>query len=165
MKSLPPSASILQIFKFLANSWDLAYQVEEEIRVLNYYGVTKTALIDNADSSLSSRARCILIGTVGVGQEAKQARVDVDFCVIPRVDQSMEDGSDGVVEKLQLHTEVAVSRIYGFPEEGSHKKVLSDAEMRDVILRKLGLKSKGVANLGKGSWGRSVGELALKVFS
>ncbi|OKL56377.1 hypothetical protein UA08_08189 [Talaromyces atroroseus] len=172
MKSIPSSASIKQIFQFMSDAWDLTYQFEEEIRILNFYGVTKTALLDNADAGVTSRARCILVGTVDAGQEARQARIDVDFCVTPRVDQTKKEGSEGVVEKLQLYTEVAVSKVYGFPEDGSRKKVLSDTQMRDVILRKLGNKSKGAdtsfgltVNLGQGSWGRSAQELALKVFS
>jgi kinetochore protein Spc7/SPC105 len=165
---IPSSASTKQIFQFMSDAWDLTYRFEEEIRILNFYGVTKTALLDNPDAGLSSRARCILVGAV----DDRQARIDVDFCVTPRVDQTKDTDSDVVVEKLQLYTEVAVSKVYGFPDEGSRKKTLSDAQMRDVILRKLGNKGKGTdlasrlaVNLGQGSWGRSAQELASKVFS
>ncbi|PCH03410.1 Kinetochore Spc7 [Penicillium occitanis (nom. inval.)] len=172
VKSIPSSTPLKQVFKFLSDAWDLTYRFEEETRVLNFHGVTKTAVTDTTDASVTSRARCILIGMFDAGEGPKQARIDVDFRLMPKVDGVKENDSDAVVEKLQLYTDVAVSKVYGFPEEGSRKKILSDAQMRDVILRKLGHKGKGadiasglLVNLGQGSWGKSVQELALKVFS
>ncbi|EEA21977.1 hypothetical protein TMatcc_008600 [Talaromyces marneffei ATCC 18224] len=172
VKSTPPSTPLKQVFKFLSDAWDLTYRFEEETRVLNFHGVTKTAVTDAADVGTTSRARCILIGMVDGGEGPKQARIDVDFRLMPKVDGVKEDDSDAVVEKLRLYTDVAVSKVYGFPEEASRKKILSAAQMRDVILRKLGHKGKRAemgpgltVNLGQGSWGKSVQELALKVFS
>lgn len=172
VKSIPSSTPLKQVFKFLSDAWDLTYRFEEETRALNFHGVTKTAVTDTADVGVTSRARCILVGTVDAGEGPKQARIDVDFRLVPKVDGVKEDDSDAVVEKLRLYTDVAVSKVYGFPEEASRKKILSDAQMRDVILRKLRHKGKGAdvtsgltVNLGQGSWGKSVQELALKVFS
>lgn len=172
VKAIPPSTPPSQVFRFLSNAWDLTYRVEEETRALNFHGVTKTAVTDTTDVGVTSRARCILIGTFDAGEGPKQARIDVDFRLMPRVDGVKETDSDVVVEQLRLYTDVAVSKVYGFSEEGSRKKTLSDAQMRDVILRKLGYKGKGAdatsglaVDLGQGSWGKSVQELALKVFS
>lgn len=172
VKAMSSSASLKQIFRFLSDAWDLTNDFEEETRALNFHGVTKTMLIENPDAGSTLRARCILIGTIDCGEGPKQARIDVDFRVTPRVNGVKGDTPDKIVEKLQLYTDVAVGKVYGFPEDGSRKKVLSDAQMRDVVLRKLGYKSKGTdvpptltLNLGQGSWGKSVQELALKVFS
>lgn len=172
VKSIPSSTPLKQVFKFLSDAWDLTYRFEEETRALNFHGVTKTATTDTTDVGVTSRSRCILIGMFDAGEGPKQARIDVDFRLMPKVDGVKENDSDAVVEKLQLYTDVAVSKVYGFSEECSRKKILSDAQMRDVILRKLGQKGKGadatsglMVNLGQGSWGRSVQELALKVFS
>ncbi|EED16377.1 chromosome segregation protein Spc105, putative [Talaromyces stipitatus ATCC 10500] len=173
VRTIPSSTPLKQVFRFLTDAWDLTYRFEEETRFLNFHGVTKTAVTDAADVGVTSRARCILIGMVDSGEGPKQARIDVDFRLTPRVNDVKEDSSNTVVEKLQLYTDVAVSKVYGFPKEGTRKKILSDAQMRDVILRKLrGHKGKGadvtsglMVNLGQGSWGRSVQELALKVFS
>lgn len=172
VKAIPSSTPLKQVFRFLSNAWDLTYRVEEETRTLNFHGVTKTAVSDTTDVGVTSRARCILIGMFDAGEGPKQARIDVDFRLMPRVDGVKETDSGAVVEKLRLYTDVAVSKVYGFPEEGSRKKILSDAQMRDVILRKLGHKGKGAdttsglaVDLGQGSWGKSVQELALKVFS
>lgn len=172
VKAIPPSTPLKRVFKFLSDAWDLTYRFEEETRALNFHGVTRTAVTDTADVGMTSRARCILIGMFDAGEGLKQARIDIDFRLMPRVDGVKEDDSGAVVEKLQLYTEVAVNKVYGFPEEGSRKKILSDAQMREVILRKLGHKAKGAdgtsgltLNLGQGTWGKSVQELALKVFS
>lgn len=172
VRSIPSSTPLKQVLKFLTDAWDMTYQFEEETRVLNFHGVTKTAVTDTASVGVTSRARCILIGMVDAGEGPKQARIDVDFRLVPRVNGVKEDDSGAVVEKLQLYTDVTVSKVYGFPEEGSRKKILSDTQMRDAILRKLGHKGKGAdvtsgltVNLGQGTWGRSVQELALKVFS
>lgn len=172
VKSISSSTPLKQVFKFLSDAWDLTYRFEEETRALKFHGVTKTAATDTTDVGVTSRSRCILIGMFDAGEGPKQARIDVDFRLMPKVDGVKENDSDAVVSKLRLYTDVAVSKVYGFPEEGSRKKILSDAQMRDVILRKLGHKGKGadvtsglMVNLGQGSWGKSVQELALKVFS
>lgn len=65
-----------------------------------------------------------------------------------------------------------MTKVYGFAEEASCKDILTDEQMRDIVLNSLGREDKGArvapslrVELGPRNWGRSVQELALKSFS
>lgn len=169
ISSITPSQnSLKQLITFISDAWNLAYQLEEEIRVLNFQGVTKAVLLEKAGTVPALRARCILLNSAGAGKPQQQSRVDVDFHVTSQLSQH-KDGSGREVEKLALNTDVALTKVYGFTQS---KKILSDGQMRDAVLHHLGIAGNGKkelkpqpAKLGQGLWGESVGALASKAFA
>ncbi|KAH8700898.1 hypothetical protein BGW36DRAFT_138021 [Talaromyces proteolyticus] len=171
--SIPPSSiSLKQLFGFMSDGWNLTQKLEEEIRVLNFQGVTKTMLVEKPDAEPTLRARCILVGSIGAGEEQKRARVDVDFHITPRLSQHKDDGANET-QKLEVGTDIALTKVYGFGN--NHTKGLSDTQMREVILYHLGVSSKGKKvspelkqpqpTVGQGLWSKSVQALASKLFS
>lgn len=169
ISSITPSRKLLKhLITFISDAWNLAYQLEEEIRILNFQGVTKTVLLEKAEVGPALRARCILVGSTGTEKAQQQSRLDVDFQVTSRLSQYKDDAGKEV-EKLALDTDVTTTKVYGFTQS---KKTLSDGQMRDAILHHLGivgtgkreLKSQPVT-LGEGLWGNSVGALVSKAFA
>lgn len=169
ISSITPSRnSFKQLVTFISNAWNLTYQLEEEIRVLNFQGVTKAVLLEKADVGPALRVRCILVGSSGTEKGQQQSRMDVDFHITSRPSQYKDDAGKEV-EKLALDTDVTITKVYGFTQS---KKTLSDGQMRDAILHHLGIASKGKkelksqpAKLGQGLWGNSVGALVSKAFA
>lgn len=169
ISSITPSRnSLKQLLAFISDAWSLAYQLEEEIRVLNFQGVTKAVLLEKADAGPVLRVRCILVGSAGAEDAQQRSRVDVDFHITPRISQQKDDAGKEA-GNLTLDTDVAITKVYGFTQS---KKTLSDGQMRDAILHHLGTASKGKkesksqpAKLGQGLWGKSVGALVSKAFA
>jgi kinetochore protein Spc7/SPC105 len=147
----------------ISKEWDLVYPLEEEIRLLEFNGVTKVA-ISQSENNASLRARCIVIGTniihtrkppsprrksklsVQPASQAEtpeqvqgqQARIDIDFTLdTPLVSPSISS------KDLNPKVSIAVSKVYGFTddsddEHGSDhfKDVetdLSETQMQELI--------------------------------
>lgn len=167
----PSSTSPKSILRFISDGWNLARHLEEEIRVLDFNGVTRTNLMEKADGGPQLRVRCILVGAVKAGEQ-RNARVDVDFHVTARVVRHQQDDNTEGPEKLDVNIDVTLSKVYGFNDTGPKNKGLTESQMRDIVLQHLGIATKGqkkvappTSNLGDGVWGHSVRKLVGNVFS
>ncbi|KAL1966659.1 hypothetical protein VTN77DRAFT_4070 [Rasamsonia byssochlamydoides] len=169
------STSPKQLLRFISEAWNLALTLEEEMRMLEFNGVTKVTLMEKEGARPSLRARCILLGNMTPGEPLRNARVDVDFIVTPRIVGQKNKGNAGeaIGDKLELDVDVALSKVYGF---GNHDGAgLSESRMRDIILQSPAMSSQGKkkipseltsgSGLGHGVWGQAVRDLAVKVFS
>ncbi|KAJ9299219.1 hypothetical protein DTO271G3_2841 [Paecilomyces variotii] len=148
-----------KLLGFISEAWDLALTVEEEIRQLEFCGVTKLRLTkDEVDSLL--RARCTILGDAPSTAMPKKSRVDVDFNVRMRV---VDDGTvdPGDIGHLRLEIEALGSKVYGFGsgDQGG----VSENQMKD-ILRKETQGNRSGLEFGKGVWRKAVHELAGRVF-
>jgi kinetochore protein Spc7/SPC105 len=162
-----------QLLSFLSEAWKLAIRLEEEIRVLEFYGVIKPKLAEHATGA-SLRTRCTLLGNVR-GRETdhiarlpniQNGRVDIDIVVTPyacvrtRTDKHVGDDEKGLgLGKLALDIDVMVHKVYGFGD-GSVVGV-SESEMRTSLLAGLQANS---SELGSGVWGTAARDLASIVF-
>jgi hypothetical protein len=173
-----PSITVKQLLHFISKTWDVAHTLEEEMRLLQFNGVTKAILMEKEGAESSLRARCILLGDMTQGEEQRHARIDVDFIVTPQVGRKGRRNSNGNAEsddKLELDIDVALSKVYGFGD-GSTSTGLSESKMRDIIMQNPALMAKGKKKrvsselisgpgLGHGVWGQAVRDLAGRVFS
>ncbi|KAL1884866.1 hypothetical protein Plec18167_001521 [Paecilomyces lecythidis] len=144
---------------FIAKAWNLALGVEEEIRQLEFCGVTKLRLTkDETDSLL--RARCTILGDNGSAAMPKKRRIDVDFNVRMRIaDDDTVNPED--IGPLRLEIEALGSKVYGFGS--GDRSGVSENQMKD-ILRKETQGNRSGLELGKGVWRKAVHELAGRVF-
>lgn len=176
--SIPrPSLSPRQLLGFISEAWNLAVTLEEEMRMLEFNGVTKVTLMEKEGAEPALRARCILLGGMTSGEQP--CRVDVDFIVTPRVvSQKNKTNAEGeaIGERLELDIDVALSKVYGFGNHnGSAGVGLSESRMRDIIMQNPAIASPGKkkisskltsgSGLGHGVWGQAVRDLAGKVFA
>lgn len=148
-----------KLLGFISEAWNLALTVEEEIRQLEFCGVTKLRLTkDESDSFL--RARCTVLGDTGSTSMPKKSRVDVDFNVRMRVaDDGALDPED--LRPLRLEIEALGSKVYGFGSE--NQSGVSENQMRDILRKETQGNRSGV-EFGKGVWRKAVHELAGRVF-
>jgi kinetochore protein Spc7/SPC105 len=159
-----------QLLSFLSEAWKLAIRLEEEIRVLEFYGVIKPKLAEHATGA-SLRTRCTLLGNVR-GRETnhiarlpniQNGRVDIDIVVTPyacvRTGTDKHVGDHLGLGKLALDTDVMVHKVYGFGDGGVVG--VSESEMRTSLLEGLQANS---SELGSGVWGTAARDLASIVF-
>lgn len=148
-----------QLLFFLSEAWKLATRLEEELRVLEFYGVIKPKLAKHATGA-SLRTRCTLLGNVR-GPETQRlpniqnGRVDIDIVVTPCV----HDGDQNGLGKLELDIDVMVHKVYGFGHGGVVG--VSESEMRTSVLGVLRTKH---SEFGSGVWGTAAHDLASIVF-
>jgi kinetochore protein Spc7/SPC105 len=156
-----------QLLHFVASAWDRALGLENEARMLEFCGVTRLTLSEPAESSLSLRARCTLLGNAAVpstpsrkGSAAKNngtKRIDVDFNVRTRI--IPEDTKK--IGTLDFDIDVLATKVYGFGS--GNKSGLSGKEMQSIL--GMGLKHQdGEAQLGNGVWCKAVRMLTGSVF-
>ncbi|KAJ5132138.1 Kinetochore Spc7 [Penicillium atrosanguineum] len=156
-----------QLLHFVSSAWDRALGLENEARMLEFCGVTRLTLSEPAETSLSLRARCTLLGNAAApstpsrkGTAAKNngtKRIDVDFNVRTHIipEDSKEIGS------LDFNIDVLATKVYGFGS--GNKSGLSGKEMQSILGK--GLKHQdGEAHLGNGVWCKAVRLLTGSVF-
>jgi hypothetical protein len=191
---IPRPGTVKQFLLSISNGWDLAYSLQEEIRLLGFNGMT-TVILNQPDSQLSLKARCMLVGSIvnhGASplsprrkakasqkdsQESKghQARVDVDFTLTaPESRRSEQPNPD---------MNIVVNKVYGFENDdddyeadppGSRDVYLSETQMQELVYKTVKMASqsassgteevKGPSVLGQGLWSHAVGILAGRVF-
>jgi kinetochore protein Spc7/SPC105 len=150
-----------QLLHFLSQAWNLGLSLEEEIRVLEFCGVTKPKLIRKG-AQASLKTRCIVLGDLtsvpGTAKLARhKGRIDVDIIITPHVRKTTGD-----LGKFELDSDVVVSKVYGF---GSDNSVgMSETQMRDLIWKIIENKNNSHLELETSTWGKAVRELAAQVF-
>jgi kinetochore protein Spc7/SPC105 len=152
-----PKATPKQLLHFVSEAWDLATNLEEEARMLEFHGVTKLRLSD-AEDNPSLRARCTLLGTSAskTPQPSGKSRIDVDFAVSTRILEKKEERQIGV---LDIQTTVLASKVYGFGTDNGTG--LSEKEMQSILNKQLkGRETK----FGNGVWSKAVQMLSGTVF-
>jgi kinetochore protein Spc7/SPC105 len=146
-----------QLLRFVSEAWNLATNLEEEARMLEFHGVTKLRLSD-AEDNPSLRARCTLLGTSAskTPQPSGKSRIDVDFAVSTRIFEKKEESQIGV---LDIQTTVLASKVYGFGTDNGTG--LSEKEMQSILNKQLkGRETK----FGNGVWSKAVQMLSGTVF-
>lgn len=152
--SLPPR----KLLSFISEAWNLALTAEEEIRQLEFCGVTKLrSMKDEAGSLL--RTRCTVLGATGPASSVKKGRVDVDFNVKTRV--AGDNNNVGDIGSLKLEIEAAASKVYGFGDE--NQDGISESQMKDILHKETQGKKSGL-EFGKGVWRKAVRELTGRIF-
>ncbi|KAL3466449.1 hypothetical protein BJX64DRAFT_228845 [Aspergillus heterothallicus] len=152
-----PKITPKQLLRFVSEAWDLASNLEEEARMLEFYGVTKLRLSD-VEEKLSLRARCILLRTSKANspQPTSQSRIDIDFAVTTRLLEKKDESELGV---LDIHTTVLASKVYGFGTDNGTGP--SEKEMQSILNKQL----EGHGHkLGNGVWSKAVQMLSAKAF-
>lgn len=160
-----PKVAPKYLLRFISEAWDLMRNLEEEARMLEFYGVTKLKLLES-DNNTSLRARCTLLQSPPTGSKSTKKsstasgprRIDVDFSVQTRV-ISGPDPAPGSVGVLDLRTDVLASKIYGFQKDSG----ISETEMQKVLSAELTGKSSGL-QLGGGIWSKAVQALTGTAF-
>ncbi|KAL2813570.1 hypothetical protein BJX63DRAFT_216084 [Aspergillus granulosus] len=152
-----PRVTPKQLLHFVSEAWDLASNLEEEARMLEFHGVTKLRLTD-AEEKPSLRARCTLLGTSAVKTTSptSKSRVDVDFAVTTRLLEKKEESGIGI---LDIQTTVLASKVYGFGTD--NRTGPSEKEMQSILSKQL----KGhELKFGNGVWSKAIRMLSGKVF-
>ena len=162
-----PTTSPRDMLRFVSEAWDLVLNLEEEIRMLEFCGVTKLTLLESEDKP-SLRARCTLLGAPPSLKNSRKGssarRIDIDFAVKTRVLQQKKNE----IGVMDVETDVIATKVYGFGS--SNQSGLSEDQMRDIIYQELGAgnKNKGTKDagvqLGNGVWCRAVRSLTGTVF-
>ncbi|KAL2850033.1 hypothetical protein BJX68DRAFT_92962 [Aspergillus pseudodeflectus] len=152
-----PKVTPNQLLRFVSEAWDLASNLEEEARMLEFHGVTKLRLSD-AEDKPTLRARCTLLGTSAskTPQPSGKSRIDVDFAVSTHILERKEESEIGV---LDIQTTVLASKVYGFGTDNGTG--LSEKEMQSILNKQLrGRETK----FGNGVWSKAVQMLSGTVF-
>ncbi|KAJ5888293.1 hypothetical protein N7495_008334 [Penicillium taxi] len=157
------------LLKFISTAWDRTLGLENEVRMLEFCGVTRLTLSDPKDVSLSLRARCTILGnTVGSSTPARKGssakhngikRIDVDFTVRTHINPGDQDAQE--IGSLDFDMEVLATKIYGFG--AGNKSGLPDDEMQSILGKELDGQS-GTYQLGNGVWCKAVQQLTASVF-
>ncbi|KAJ5103256.1 hypothetical protein N7532_003785 [Penicillium argentinense] len=152
-----------KLLRFVSAAWDRTAGLENEARMLEFCGVTRLTLSEPENSSLSLRARCILIGNAGrKGAKVKQngpKRIDVDFNIRTRM--KAEDDNTKEIGSLEFDIDVLATKVYGFG--AGNKSGLSGKEMEGILGKGL-VPEDGGSQLGNGVWCKAVRMLTGSVF-
>ncbi|PGH02362.1 kinetochore protein Spc7 [Blastomyces parvus] len=167
--------------KFLASisrAWDKAISLGDEIRALDYCGITRVKAIEAKPSEPTLlEIRCMVLGwsaPESSGGGAKQispstsgnmdgkvrARIDVDFTVKPRPAQSGKDAPD---MDIDLDIDVSATIIYG--SLSSYEGNASQAQIGDMLEKIIQQKQAPEAKLGGGVWRDAVKKFERRVFA
>ncbi|ODH38725.1 hypothetical protein ACO22_02198 [Paracoccidioides brasiliensis] len=185
MRSSQISQSSLTPRQFLSGisrTWDRAINLGNEIRALEYCGITtaKAPEVNPSEPTLLV-IRCMVLGWSSANAEAEtfrdkvkgksstvsensgrvKARVDIDFTVKPRPANS---GTDIPDLDIEVHTDVSASIIYGSisPYEGNAGEVQIGDMLGKIIQQKN--TTPGV-ELGGGVWRDAVRRFERRVFA
>ncbi|OJD24056.1 hypothetical protein ACJ73_04586 [Blastomyces percursus] len=182
---LPQSSiSPRQFLASMARAWDKAISLGDEIRALDYCGITRAKAIEAKPSEPTLlEIRCMVLGwssattaPESIGGDAKQkispsksgnvngkvrARVDVDFTVKPRPARS---GKDTPGMDIDVDIDVSASIIYG--SLSSYEGDAGQAQIGDM-LEKIIIQQKQApkAKLGGGLWRDAVKKFERRVFA
>lgn len=162
-----------QLLRFISTAWDRALGLENEVRMLEFCGVTRLILSSPTPtdtSSLSLRARCTLLGNAAIsstpgrkGAAAKNngaKRIDVDFTVRTLVSAPADSKELG---SLEFDIETLATKVYGFG--AGNKSGLSGKEMTSILGKGLKVKEGDVEKqLGDGVWCKAVRMLTGSAF-
>ena len=155
-----------QTLQFISSAWDRTVGLENEARMLEFCGVTRLTLSKPDDSSLSLRARCTLLGSAnsstpgrkGASKSSNAKRIDVDFTVRARIEQT---DAENTVGSLNFDIDVLATKVYGFGT--GNKSGLPEKELQSILGKGLGQKD-GDVQLGNGVWCKAVRTLTASVF-
>jgi kinetochore protein Spc7/SPC105 len=155
-----------QTLQFISSAWDRTVGLENEARMLEFCGVTRLTLSKPDNGSLSLRARCTLLGNAtastpgrkGASKNDSAKRIDVDFTVRARVEQT---DVENMVGSLDFDIDVLATKVYGFGT--GNKSGLPEQELQSILGKGLGQKD-GDVQLGNGVWCKAVRTLTASVF-
>lgn len=170
----------------ISRSWDTVCSIRDEIRALDYCGVTKAKTIEvNPHEPALLKVRCILLGTrvelkrhrkslsrpVGplsaeIASGQTKARLDIDFTIKPRpvVAESGRDDELNIVD-IDVDVDVSAAKVYGFSEDDGASSGMSEGQIGDFLTRLIHRQDGKDKQLGKGLWKDAVKELENKAFS
>ncbi|KAL2371192.1 chromosome segregation protein [Blastomyces gilchristii SLH14081] len=176
------SISPRQFLAGMARAWDKAISLGDEIRALDYCGITRAKAIEAKPSEPTLlEIRCMVLGwsstTIApesTGGDAKQisplksrnvdgkvrARIDVDFTVKPRPAQSGKDTPD---MDIDVDIDVSASIIYG--SLSSYEGDVGQAQIGDMLEKIIQQKQAPEAKLGGGVWRDAVKKFERRVFT
>jgi kinetochore protein Spc7/SPC105 len=157
----PGPTTLKESLHSISKGWEIAYSLEEEIRLLEFNGVTKVTLT-GSDTNALLRARCILIGAnisltasppsprrkskpssgpaaskpLQEQQQKQQTRLDIDFTL------TIPESTSASSRSLDPEINIIVNKIYGFTgdsddDENDRSKTkethLNETQMQNVI--------------------------------
>ncbi|PGH29693.1 kinetochore protein Spc7 [[Emmonsia] crescens] len=180
-----PQSSITprQFLASMSRAWDKAINLGDEIRALDYCGITRAKAIEaNPSEPTLLEIRCIVLGwspkttaPEPAGSETKQkstsgsgnkdgkvrARIDIDFTVKPR--PAPHNGTDIPVMDIDVDVDVSASIIYGSvsPYEGN----TGEAQIGDMLGKIIQQKQAPGVELGGGVWRDAVKKFEKGVFA
>ncbi|KLJ12115.1 hypothetical protein EMPG_12760 [Blastomyces silverae] len=180
---LPQSSiSPRQFLASISRAWDKAISLGDEIRALDYCGITRAKAIEAKPSEPTLlEIRCMVLGwsstttaPESTGGDAEQispsksgnmdgkvrARIDVDFTVKPRSAQSGKDTPD---MDIDVDIDVSASIIYG--SLSSYKGDAGQAPIGDMLEKIIQQKQAPGAKLGGGVWRDAVKKFERRVFA
>lgn len=167
----------------MSRAWDKAINLGDEIRALDYCGITRAKAIEaNPSEPTLLEIRCIVLGwspkttaPEPAGSETKQkstsgsgnkdgkvrARIDIDFTVKPR--PAPHNGTDIPVMDIDVDVDVSASIIYGSvsPYEGN----TGEAQIGDMLGKIIQQKQAPGVELGGGVWRDAVKKFEKGVFA
>lgn len=162
IRTIPqPKITPRQLLHFVAESWNLVTNLEEETRKLSLCGRSSLRLTGTKEHHCV-RARCTVL-TIASQHEAPEMkkRLDIDFTVETRMAQS--DSGPDALKKMVLDTEIRVTKVYGFEADRTD---VTEGRMRDILSRQL--KKSAVAEagprFGEGVWCSAVKALVEEAF-
>jgi kinetochore protein Spc7/SPC105 len=155
----------------ISKTWDTACSLQNEIRLLEYCGVTRRKMTESKQSEPTPLiVRCILLGRLPTtkteegereAENSSPSRLDIDFTVKPRL--WADDGtSQSSNTDIDIDVDISVCKVYGFQHDAEHSARFSEAKIRDY-LHKVIQSSPGV-QFGNGLWLDAVKSLEKKLF-
>ncbi|OAX82214.1 hypothetical protein ACJ72_03435 [Emergomyces africanus] len=179
-----PQSSITprQFLVSISRAWDKAIKLGDEIRALDFCGITRAKAIGvNPSEPTLLQIRCMVLGwptaTTNLestrGETAQKStsdsgskddnvrvRIDVDFTVKPR---PAHNGPDTTDMDIDLDIDVSASIIYG--SVGSYYGNTGEAQIGDLLGKMIQQKQAPGFGLGAGVWRDAVKKFERSVFA
>lgn len=171
-----------QFLASISRAWDRAISLGDEIRALDYCGITKAKAIEsNPSEPTLLEIRCIIIGRSSkttapesTGSEMKRTspsgsgnisgkartRIDIDFTVKPRL---THNGTDTLDMDVDVDIDVSASIIYG--SVSSYEGGVGESRIGDMLGKIIQQKQAPGVKLGGGVWRDAVKKFERRVFA
>ncbi|KAG5302074.1 chromosome segregation protein [Histoplasma ohiense] len=171
-----------QFLASISRAWDRAISLGDEIRALDYCGITKAKAIEsNPSEPTLLEIRCIIIGRSAkttapesTGSEIKRkspsesgnisgkarTRIDIDFTVKPRL---THNGTDTLDMDVDVDIDVSARIIYG--SVSSYEGGVGESRIGDMLGKIIQQKQAPGVKLGGGVWRDAVKKFERGVFA
>jgi kinetochore protein Spc7/SPC105 len=154
----------------ISKTWDTACSLQNEIRLLEYCGVTRRKITESKQFQPTLLiVRCILLGQLPTTKteeaetqtgNSSASRLDIDFKVKPRL---LVDGTSQSSDmEIDIDVDVSVCKVYGFQHDAERSARFSEGKIREYLHKVI--QSGGGVQFGSGLWLDAVKSLEKKLF-